>query len=134
MFALTVDRFYCFYPSLFSRREFLTLKMKTHHRNAALPFAAFNVGLTNIDMHHSVCKEGCPVVWKSSGLAGLGVMRWGGVNGNHLIVKNQDDPRFSDDSYMWKVDRNYCSNNMCPNHGRSADLVLSQLRRRNVEM
>lgn len=58
-------------------------------------------------------------------------MRWGGLQGDKLTSKDEDDPHFSDEGYMWKPERSYCSNKLCRNYGRSSDLILRELRDRN---
>lgn len=127
MFALTSNRFYCYYPGLFARKEYVSIRRLAYSSlsysvPSHLPFHNFNYGVTNVNRHHSVCDDGCSVVWRTSGLVGVGVARWGGLDRSRIIEVDVDDEFFADRSYMWKVDNRDCSNALCPNAFMASDL------------
>lgn len=131
MFALTANRFYCYYPNLFARKEFINIRERVQYidPSSVIPFYKFNVGVTNVDGHHSACDDGCPIVWRRSGLIGVGVLRWGGLDGGEVVESDRDDPMFNDRAHMWKGGKKECTNNLCPNYKVSSDLHVRYIQK-----
>lgn len=123
MFALTATHFACYYPRLFANKQCFTVNPTTSGPDTYLPFTDFNFGLDCIDHTANLCEFACPVVWRKTGLKGMGILRWGGMSGNRSTDEAAfENTPFTEWNFMWRRNLPRCLNHSCVNFGRSVDL------------